>query len=150
MLKTIRLNTPEDLTYRGKIMTEKGYQGYENWETWNVSLWLSNDEGLYNQTTDLLLQNPPRYSEPAKAYFADEASEALEEFVEELLYENVITDKISVHRIDWQEVIMGFQSELESYMDKSQQPEWGDYISDLMVWRSWFKQVEKNPDGNYA
>ena len=98
----------------------------------------------------LLLQNPPRYSEPAKAYFADEASEALEEFVEELLDENVITDKISVHRVDWQEVIMGFQSELESYMDKSQQPEWGDYISDLMVWRSWFKQVEKNPDGNYA
>ena len=113
-------------------MVKEGYQGYENWETWNVSLWLSNDEGLYNQVIDLLLQNPPRYSEPAKAYFADEASEALEEFVEELLDENVIKDKISIHRVDWQEVIMGFESEL--------------YNS----WRSWFKQVEKNPDGNYA
>ena len=131
-------------------MTEAGYSGYENWETWNVSLWLSNDEGLYRQTIDLMLQNPPRYSEPGEAYFADEASEALKEFVDQLLDENVITDKISIHRVDWQEVMMDFQSELESYMDKSQQPEWGDYISDLMVWRSWFKQVEKNPDGNYA
>ena len=131
-------------------MAEEGYSGYENWETWNVSLWLSNDEGLYRQTIDLLLQNPPEYSKPAKAYFADQASEALKEFVEELLDENVITDKISIHRVDWQEVLMDFESELESYMDKSQQPEWGDYISDLMVWRSWFKQVDKNPDGNSA
>ena len=131
-------------------MVKEGYQGYENWETWYVSLWLSNDQGLYNQVIDLLLQNPPHQNSISKAYFADEASEALEEFVEELLDENVITDKISIHRVDWQEVIMGFESELESYMDKAQQPEWGEYISDLMVWRSWFKQVEKNPDGNYA
>ena len=126
-------------------MAEKGYQGYENWETWNVLSWFSKDE-LDNQTIDLLLQNPPRYSEPAKAYFADEASEALEEFVEELLDENVITDKISVHRVDWQEVIMGFQSELESYMSAYPHLK----LISLALWRSWFKQVEKNPDGNYA
>jgi len=118
-------------------MVEEGYSGYENWETWNVSLWLSNDEGLYLTTIDLMANNPPRYSKPAKAYFADEASEALEEFVEELLDDNTITDKISIHRVDWQEVLMDFESV-------------GTRLHDIPNWQKWFKQVEKNPDGNYA
>ena len=121
-------------------MSEDGYSGYENWETWNVSLWLSNDEGLYNQSIQIMLDNPPRYSKPAQAYFADEASEALEEFVEELLDENVITDKISIHRVDWQEVMMDFA-------DVVGKPE---FVNEITNWQNWFKQVEKNPDGNYA
>ena len=120
-------------------MSEEGYSGYENWETWNVSLWLSNDEGLYNQTIDMMRENPPRlryfaaYSEPAKAYFADDAATAVKDFVEELLDENVITDKISTHRVSWQEVLMDFVE-----------------VVDEKVWNSWGKQVEKNPQGNYA
>ena len=120
-------------------MAEEGYSGYENWETWNVSLWLSNDEGLYNQSIQIMLDNPPRYSKPAKAYFADEASEALEEFVEELLDNNTITDKISIHRVDWQEVLMDKNKFAVTEEDE-----------DRIIWNDWFKQVEKNPDGNYA
>jgi len=26
----------------------KAYNGHKNWNHWNVSLWLGNDEGLYN------------------------------------------------------------------------------------------------------
>jgi len=27
---------------------EKGYNGWKNYETWNVALWIGNDERLYN------------------------------------------------------------------------------------------------------
>ena len=29
-------------------LTDETYNGWTNYETWNVALWLGNDEGLYN------------------------------------------------------------------------------------------------------
>jgi len=122
-------------------MSEQGYEGYENWETWNVSLWLSNDEGLYNDTIQIMLNNPPRLTGLGKEFFiADNASKALEEYVDELLDENIIKDKISLHRVNWKEVMMDFQ---EVISEKIQ-------TLDVYSWKKWFKQVDKNPQGNYA
>ena len=28
------------------------YNGHKNWNHWNVSLWINNDEGLYNMARD--------------------------------------------------------------------------------------------------
>ena len=33
---------------------EQGYNGWKNYPTWNVQLWLTNDQGLYNVTLDLV------------------------------------------------------------------------------------------------
>lgn len=33
----------------------KSYNGYRSWNAWNVSLWINNDETLYNHARDLAL-----------------------------------------------------------------------------------------------
>ena len=35
-------------------MSENGYNGWSNYPTWAVNLWLSNDEGLYHATLDIV------------------------------------------------------------------------------------------------
>ena len=34
------------------MKTEEPYDGWCNYETWNVALWIGNDEGLYNLARD--------------------------------------------------------------------------------------------------
>lgn len=36
----------------GAQMASAGYNGYKNWNQWNVSLWINNDEGLYRMAVD--------------------------------------------------------------------------------------------------
>jgi hypothetical protein len=35
-------------------MTDTTYNGWTNYPTWCVNLWLSNDEGLYRATVELV------------------------------------------------------------------------------------------------
>lgn len=44
------------------------YNGHKNWNHWNVSLWINNDEGLYNLARECIAQNMSRvHSNRAKA-----------------------------------------------------------------------------------
>jgi len=35
-----------------ETMKDTKYNGWSNWETWNVALWIGNDEGLYSIAKD--------------------------------------------------------------------------------------------------
>lgn len=41
-------------------MTTKTYNGHKNWNHWNVSLWINNDEGLYRMALGYVRSCKPR------------------------------------------------------------------------------------------
>lgn len=36
------------------------YNGHKNWNHWNVSLWINNDEGLYNMAREFAIHSVNR------------------------------------------------------------------------------------------
>lgn len=36
------------------MKTQKTYNGYKNYNTWNVALWIANDYGLYQTAVDFM------------------------------------------------------------------------------------------------
>lgn len=44
---------------------EKGYNGWKNYATWNIALWIGNDEGLYNLVKNMTI----KYKSKAYKFF---------------------------------------------------------------------------------
>jgi hypothetical protein len=56
---------------RGDIMSNtKGYNGHKNWNHWNVSLWINNDEGL-NSLAKYCIRIAPNKDMAAKYMLQD-------------------------------------------------------------------------------
>jgi len=100
-----------------------GYNGHPNYETWAVSLWLSNDQGTYGRYTErakeLLARDEDAWNpsglrmvssaDAAMCDLADELAEALEEEGPDLgasLHSDLLTAALS--SVDWRSVAEGF------------------------------------------
>ena len=77
------------------------YEGWRNYETWAVNLWLANDEGIYNGARDLNLSIRP-----------DDAERELRDYVESVLWGDEApgglgTDLIghALDYVDWAAVV---------------------------------------------
>lgn len=46
------------------------YNGHKNWNHWNVSLWINNDEGLYGLALDCIRNSKSR-GEAVEAFLAN-------------------------------------------------------------------------------
>jgi hypothetical protein len=100
------------------------YNGYANYETWAVSLWLDNDEGHYGYIREHAAEvreehehdNPNVLSRDA----AGELADWLKDYVGELPEIEGVTDEASLasdllgaalSEVDWQEIAEGILSE---------------------------------------
>ena len=95
-------------------MTEKTYNGWTNYETWNVKLWMDNDEGSYNYWTE---QAQEKYDEAeADGTFTREEqatldlSDALKDYFEQEMAEIQATGMwvdllgAALSEVNWHEI----------------------------------------------
>lgn len=86
---------------------DKGYNGYNNYETWLLCLNIDNDQGLYNSINELVTEylNDTRYDRTTCNYY--DLGDRIRDYLEELFW----NDEYNVYKIcdtwtlrDWQEI----------------------------------------------
>jgi hypothetical protein len=85
------------------------YNGWKNYETWNVALWLDNDQGTQTEMADLAYRYRDEPSELAKA---------IEDFVDEMrpdLGASMFADLLgaALDEVDWHEIAEHYLADLE-------------------------------------
>jgi len=81
-------------------MSEK-YRGWANWETWNVHLWLTNDEGSYELAKEC--ESPEALKDMMESW-ADEL-----ELLNKGLFSDLITT--SLNSVNWGEIHKSLKDE---------------------------------------
>lgn len=96
------------------------YNGWSNYETWCVSLWLSNDEGYYNLTREMAETFAADYDDDAEC--AWRFAEGLKAFVDDLPEVEAVqsgpatfvVDLLgsALGHVDWAEIAHNFLTEV--------------------------------------
>ena len=83
----------------------EGYQGWANYETWCVHLWLDNDEGLQAHAKLIVRENEGYAAEEAlREYVQQDLLPSLDGFAGDLMC-------AALDSVDWQEVVTAFREE---------------------------------------
>lgn len=85
-------------------MSDTSYNGWSNWATWNMALWLDNDEGFYNIRRCSRwseLRNMPRFLEKIGSSYATGTPDM---------------DRSDIYDVNWCEILEAWESEeVEEY-----------------------------------
>ena len=77
------------------MATQEKYQGWVNWETWNVALWVANERGLY----DAVREHPEKFTAAsAKALTKEQMTDGTPDFKSARSYS----------KVDWKEIADDF------------------------------------------
>ena len=111
---------------------DKRYNGWANYETWNVALWIDNDQGSYSQRCEMAQDAWDNAVTPSymKSQTREDAakydlSKALQEWIEEMnplasdasLFSDLLNAALS--EVDWYEIAEHFLDDVE----KEEEPE---------------------------
>jgi len=90
-------------------MSDERYNGWENYETWNVNLWLSNDEGIYFQV-QAVVEAVDKDTDQPQAILADRIQEFVENCVLPDLGASMASDLLThaLGRVNWDEIARAF------------------------------------------
>lgn len=83
---------------------EQGYSGWRNYPTWCVNLWLSNDEGLYNEALEIAAAS--KYDEHPRAATADSLKRWVRDDLAPDLGASFAADLLgfALDQVDWFEI----------------------------------------------
>ena len=79
------------------------YNGWTNWETWQILLWASNDQNLYNETQRFVdfFSNRAGFNQKVRYFFRDMFSSGTPDMDSEKEMEAVNWDEITQHLKEW-------------------------------------------------